>query len=362
MTHANDDESSLRRLRSIRLAENEIRESLDRLDRADHETGRKSTAPHYSYRIMALHLDVWQIGNSAFTPYSVPSRWLSAEGLACLFGCFVHPGTACHAKLVTLYGGWVEVDGIVRHCEHVDGNVHEVEVSFVRQIDVSMCCSNAVPCQVLLVENDQLAARMIKTWLAQHNATVRHVDNGRDAIEVAGNQKLDLVLMGIEPPIPDGISTVRAIRRKQFSCRIIAISSLDSAEVQSRALEAGCNQFLPKPFLQRDVAELLRALREEPLLSALHDDESVSDHLRAFVEELPSEISAIRTAVAADDHRALDGLIRGLRSRSAVYGFETISEATQAVLAALGAGSASAEVHARVADVLNLCARVRSPG
>ena len=361
MGRANDDDMSARRSRSIRLAEDEISALLDRMDRADREAQPKPRPPRYSYRIMALQLDVWQIGNSTFVPYSVPTRWLSSNGLSCLFGCFVHPGTACRAKLVTLYGTWLEAEGVVRRCRHVDGNVHDMEMAFVRPVDTAMCCSDAVPCQVLLVEDDQLTARMITAWLTQHNATVRHSEDGHAALQVATDQKFDLVLLDLELPVLDGISTARALRADDFAGRIVAISSLNSAEVQRTALEAGCDQFMAKPFGRADVAELLRALRQEPLLSTLHDDESVAELLKAFIEQLPKEMSAIRRAIESADQRALNALVRKLKSQAAVYGYEMIAIAADAVFAALTEGASAAEVRSRVDYTLNLCSRARSP-
>lgn len=361
MGRAKDDETGTRRSRSIRLAENEITAVLDRMDRADRESLPKPKPARYSYRIMALQLDVWQIGNSTFVPYSVPARWLSSNGLSCLFGCFVHPGTACRAKLVTLYGTWIEAEGIVRRCRHVDGSVHDLEISFVRPVDTAMCCSDAVPCQVLLVEDDRLTARMITAWLTQHNATVRHAEDGHVALQIAADQRFDLVLMDLEMPVLDGMATARALRSDQFTGRIVAISSLTSPEVQAQALEAGCDQFMAKPFTRGDVAELLRALRQEPILSTLHDDDSVSELLKAFVDELPQQVTAIRSVAEAGDRKALNVLVRKLKSQAAVYGYEMISTAADAVFAALCEDASDAEVCARTDHMLDLCTRARSP-
>jgi len=355
------DKTRLGRTRSIRLSPEDIQTLLDRMDRDDQGTAAIQNPGRYSYRIPALQLDVWPQTGSSFTPYSVPTRWLSTRGMSCLLGCFVNSGTMCRVKLITLHGTWLEVEGIVRSCRYVGAHAHDIELFFVKHVDPSLFCCDAVPCRVLLVEDDQLTARMICARLAQLNATVRHVSDGHAALEMASKEQFDLILMDIDLPVLDGFAATQALRKNGYSGRIVAISSLATPEVESQALDVGCDQFLAKPFTRSDLGELLRSLREEPILSAFHNDESVCELIQAFVAELPNEIGSIRQALECNDWRTLNAMVRNLKSQGATYGFEYITKAAMEVNSALDDEASTAEIWSKAGYLLKLCTRVRAP-
>ena len=354
-------EQEARRTRSVRASEADVAVMWDALDREDDQTMRDDAAPAYAYRHPALQLDVWQLGGSTCVPYAVPSRRLSATGLSLLFGNYLHPSTLCSVKLVTLHGTWVDVEGTVQSCRYIGNHMHDVWLRFMKRADPALFCSEAVACHVLLVEDDVLTARMISAWLAQFNATVRHVQDGEAALALDAKERFDLILMDVELPAIDGLKVTKALRARGYGGRIVAISSLANAAAAKSALDAGCDQFLAKPFNRTSLAELLRTFREEPILSTFQDDESLAELITCFVAELPARSRTIQQALAASDVETLRHALHDLIGQSGMYGFEIIAELAAEVQRAVLNGTAIDEVRRRVGELSKACDRVRSP-
>jgi CheY-like chemotaxis protein len=272
---------------------------------------------------------------------------------------FVHQGTVCRTSLITLYGTWDEVNGWVQSCRYINGHIHELEVRFVQKIDPSLYCAEAVACRVLLVEDDLLTARMIGAWLKQLNASVEHVADGRAALEAASQNQFDLVLMDLDLPVMDGFKASRGLRSAGYCGRVTAISSLSTPKVQTMCLHCGCDTFLAKPFSRDDLAELLASLREEPIFSTLPYAEVVEELITEFVKELPPRAQALQDALHQHDPKALQTIVRMLKSQGSIYGFECITTAAVSIEAAMAKGAFCEDVRQSVNEMRRICARVR---
>ena len=353
------NDGSRPRIRSIRLDEPDIQAVLDVLDRSSEAARTQETPPRYRYRIPSLHLDLWVPGAPTSSSYAVPSRWLSQTGLCCLHGMFVHQGTVARVNLITLYGTWDEVDGWVQQCRYISGHVHELELRFVHRIDPSLYCAEAVACRVLLVEDDQLTARMIGAWLNQLNAAVEHVVDGQEAVERVAQKTYDLVLMDLDLPVMDGFKAARTLRNGGYCGRIAAISAMSTPKIQSMCIQCGCDLFLAKPFCRDDLADLLASLREEPIFSTLPYADSVGELISDFVKELPLQVRKLQDAVAGGDVKASQTAVRMLKSQGSTYGFDCVTTAAAAIEAALNQGISSPELRQRVQELRRICSRIR---
>lgn len=82
---------------------------------------------------------------------------------------------------------------------------------------------------------------------------------GREAVEIGLQQPPDVVLMDLMMPELDGMEATRQLRASTLydDVPIIAVSALTSARAQT--LEAGCDDFIPKPV---DIRLLLRRVEE----------------------------------------------------------------------------------------------------
>jgi CheY-like chemotaxis protein len=117
---------------------------------------------------------------------------------------------------------------------------------------------------VLIADDDEDTRLMLRTILEMNRFYVWEAADGEEAVQLAERERPDIVLMDFSLPILDGLTALRRIRANKTSSDvpIIFISGRAEPAPQIAAREAGCNDYLVKPF---DLAQMLRTI--ELLLS-----------------------------------------------------------------------------------------------
>lgn len=82
--------------------------------------------------------------------------------------------------------------------------------------------------------------------------------DGQEAVDVITKAKPDVVLMDIVMPLKSGIDATQEILKVLPKTRVIACSTVDQNMMVMRALEAGCCDYLVKPFKAEDVLKIVR--------------------------------------------------------------------------------------------------------
>ena len=97
--------------------------------------------------------------------------------------------------------------------------------------------------------------------LAPTGYEITEVESSEDALAAVAKQRPDLILMDIQLPIMDGYEATRRIRAnpEMTTIPIIAVTSYALAGDEAKALAAGCNAYVTKPFSPR---ALLAKVRE----------------------------------------------------------------------------------------------------
>jgi CheY-like chemotaxis protein len=113
--------------------------------------------------------------------------------------------------------------------------------------------------RILVVEDEpnnlELALRLVRH--AGHEAVV--ATDGVSALELAAAQRPDLILLDLQLPKVDGWTVVRTLRKQSWAkdVPIIAVSASATPGDESKAVEAGCTAFLPKPYYPASLREML---------------------------------------------------------------------------------------------------------
>ena len=114
--------------------------------------------------------------------------------------------------------------------------------------------------KVLVVDDDFRNIFAMTALLERGNAVVAVAESGPDAIAILEESSdVDVVLMDIMMPVMDGYATIRAIRalEQHRSLPIIAVTGKVMAGERQRCLDAGANDYVPKPI---DTGELIAAI------------------------------------------------------------------------------------------------------
>ncbi len=126
---------------------------------------------------------------------------------------------------------------------------------------------------VLVVDDEASICQATQQTLERHGYNVLIASDGSEAIAVylMHGDEITVVLMDMMMPVMDGLETIRVLRRLRPGLRIIGVSGINSPGKVAKAVNAGANHFLPKPYT---TSTLLRCIQEtlaqEPDYSHLH--------------------------------------------------------------------------------------------
>jgi AmiR/NasT family two-component response regulator len=142
--------------------------------------------------------------------------------------------------------------------------------------------------RVLIVEDDFLVAQMIKGQLGEIGCSViGHAADGEEAVEVACNERPDIVLMDIKMPALSGIEAARRIQ-KRCPLPIVMLTAHESMDLVRQASDAGVGAYLVKP---PNVREIERAIT---IALARFDDMVELRRLNAQMEAALAQVRTLR--------------------------------------------------------------------
>lgn len=104
--------------------------------------------------------------------------------------------------------------------------------------------------KILVVEDMATNRELISRILEVHGFEYIHAEDGRQAVEAAGTEKPDLILMDMGLPVVDGWSATRQLKQSDAT-RAIPVIALTAHTTDSdidKALEAGCSDYVTKPI------------------------------------------------------------------------------------------------------------------
>jgi two-component system, OmpR family, KDP operon response regulator KdpE len=113
------------------------------------------------------------------------------------------------------------------------------------------------PPRILIVDDEPAIRRFLRTVLDSEEFSVHEAENGHAALAAAAVLKPGVILLDLGLPDLDGVEVIRRLR-EWSQAPIIVLSVREREEEKVRALDAGADDYLTKPF---GVAELLARIR-----------------------------------------------------------------------------------------------------
>ena len=112
--------------------------------------------------------------------------------------------------------------------------------------------------RILVAEDESKVAAFLEKGLREEGYAVDLAVNGDEAIWLAENHPYDAWVIDILMPGKDGISVIRHLRRRKHQTPAILLTARTRVEDRILGLDAGADDYIPKPF---SLSELLARLR-----------------------------------------------------------------------------------------------------
>lgn len=117
--------------------------------------------------------------------------------------------------------------------------------------------------RVLLVDDDPTLLEVLTTALNLEDLDVVPASDGEDALRIAADGGVDLVVCDVGMPDPDGLEVCRRLKAdpRTRELPVILLTGRDTDQDRSRGQAAGCDAYVTKPFSPLELLELIRGER-----------------------------------------------------------------------------------------------------
>ena len=125
--------------------------------------------------------------------------------------------------------------------------------------------------EILIIDDEEQIRKLLEITLRANNYTVTHAATAKEGIIMASNHPPDLIILDLGLPDKDGLLVLQELRQWHTN-PIIILSVQNSEEIIVKALDAGANDYLSKPWR---TGELLARIRSSLRNLAQEDNEPI---------------------------------------------------------------------------------------
>lgn len=114
--------------------------------------------------------------------------------------------------------------------------------------------------RLLIAEDDRDIARALTALFEHNNYSVDSVYNGNDAYDYAAAGNYDGIVLDIMMPGMDGLEVLKALRSGGIKTPVLLLTARGDLEDRVNGLDAGADDYLPKPFAASELLARVRAM------------------------------------------------------------------------------------------------------
>ncbi len=114
--------------------------------------------------------------------------------------------------------------------------------------------------RVLVVEDEERIAGFLKKGLEEESYAVDVVADGPSALDWVAGAQYDLILLDVMLPGLNGFEVSRLLRERGVNTPILMLTARDDVDDRVSGLDAGADDYLPKPFAFKELLARMRAL------------------------------------------------------------------------------------------------------
>ncbi|MFW0871752.1 response regulator transcription factor [Rhodococcoides corynebacterioides] len=114
--------------------------------------------------------------------------------------------------------------------------------------------------RILVTDDDRAVRESLRRSLTFNGYTVELASDGFDALEKVASERPDALVLDVMMPRLDGLEVCRRLRSTGDDLPILVLTARDSVSERVAGLDAGADDYLPKPFALEELLARLRAL------------------------------------------------------------------------------------------------------
>ncbi len=114
--------------------------------------------------------------------------------------------------------------------------------------------------RILIAEDEVSIAKALEVMLKKNKYAVDIVHNGLDALDFIGQYSYDGLVLDIMMPKMDGLTLLKEIRKQGNKTPVLFLTAKSEVEDRVAGLDAGADDYLPKPFAASEFLARVRAL------------------------------------------------------------------------------------------------------
>ncbi|MBI1214813.1 MAG: response regulator [Alphaproteobacteria bacterium] len=113
---------------------------------------------------------------------------------------------------------------------------------------------------ILVVDDDERLRQLLSRFLVESGFLVSTATDAREARGILNHLAYDLIILDVMMPGEDGMSLTRSLKGEGFLTPILLLTALGETEQRISGLEAGADDYLPKPFEPRELLLRINAI------------------------------------------------------------------------------------------------------
>lgn len=125
--------------------------------------------------------------------------------------------------------------------------------------------------RILVVEDEKRIARFLKQGLEEESYAVDVAPDGPSALDWVAGATYDLILLDVMLPGLTGFEVCRILRQRGVATPILMLTARDEVDDRVTGLDAGADDYLPKPFAFKELLARIRALTRRATPAARPD-------------------------------------------------------------------------------------------
>jgi len=118
--------------------------------------------------------------------------------------------------------------------------------------------------RILIIEDEEKMVRMLARVLREEGYVAETAGDGRTGLGRALDDSFDLLIVDWMLPERSGVQIVRGLRAAEVGTPVLMLTARDQVEDRVEGLDAGADDYLPKPFALPELLARVRALTRRP--------------------------------------------------------------------------------------------------